>query len=135
MPSANQRFTLTRQERLASRKIISELFENGNSTVCFPFRLVWKETVLPVTSPVQIAFSVPSKKFRLAVTRNRIKRQMREVYRKNKSAVYDLLAGRNKQCAMMLVFTGSVVLPFEEIEKKIKLTLLRFEEDFKKHAE
>ncbi len=60
---------------------------------------------------------------------------MREVYRKNKASVYSLLTQHQKQCALMIVFTGKIKPEFEEIEKKIRLTLQRFEEDFKKHTE
>ena len=129
------RFTFTKDERLSSRKIIAELFEKGTSFVVVPFRLIWMETILPSDFPVQVVFSVPAQNFRKAVDRNRIKRQLREVYRKNKSTVYALLKKEQTQCAIMIVFSGKTKLSFEEIEKKLKLTLLRFEEGFKKHAE
>lgn len=129
------RFTFTKGERLASRKIIGELFEKGKSIVVAPFRLSWIETKLPSAFPVQMGFSVPAKNFRSAVDRNRLKRQMREVYRKNKFPLYSFLKQYQKQCAMMIVLTGKTKPSFEEIEKKIKLTLLLFEENFKKNAE
>jgi len=135
MPPEFTRFTFKKDERLSSRKIISKLFEEGKSFTISPFRMLWLETTLSSSSPAQIAFAVPAKKIRLAVDRNRIKRQMREVYRKNKSSLCALLKSQEKQCAMMIVFTGNPKPPFEEIEKKLKLTFLRFEEDFKKHAQ
>lgn len=135
MTVATERFTFTKDERLSSRKIIAELYEKGKSFIVFPFRLVWLETILPSAFPVQIVLSVPSKNFRKAVDRNRIKRQMREVYRKNKSAVYSLLQKEKNQCAIMIIFTGKSKVPFNEIENKLKLTLLRFEESYKKNAE
>ena len=127
------RHTFTKAERLSSRKIITALFERGRIIVLPPFRLSWMQAELPSTFPVQVAFSVPVKNFRQAVDRNRIKRQMKEVYRKNKSSVYALLGSR-KQCAMMIVFIGKVKPSFEEIESKLKLILNRFEEDLKKHG-
>ncbi len=135
MPSHVTRFTFRKDERLSSRKIISKIFEEGRNIVNVPFRLLWIEAELSSSSPAQVAFAVPAKKIRLAVDRNRIRRQMREVYRKNKSSLYSLLMAKEKQCAMMIVFTGAPRPSFEEIEKKLKLTLLRFEEDFKKHAQ
>jgi ribonuclease P protein component len=128
-------FTFSKNERLSSRKIIGQLFEKGKSIVVVPFRLSFIQTPLPSVSPAQIAFSVPVKNFRKAVDRNRIKRQMREVYRKNKSSVYALLESQKVQCAMMIVFMGKAKPSFEEVEQKLKLTLHRFEEEFKKHAE
>jgi ribonuclease P protein component len=133
--AASMRFTFSKNERLSSRKILTELFEKGKSIVVSPFRVSFFKTVLSSSSPVQIAFSVPVKNFRQAVDRNRIKRQMREVYRKNKSSVYALLESQKIQCAMMIVFIGKVKPSFEEVEQKLKLTLLRLEEEFKKNAE
>jgi ribonuclease P protein component len=91
------------------------------------------ETPLNVVFPAQAAFSVPVKIFRRATDRNRIKRQMKEVYRMHKSALYDFLKKESKQCALMIVFTGKSKPEFEELKKKITVTLQRFEEDFKKH--
>ena len=48
-------------------------------------------------SQAQIAFSVPVKSFRRAVDRNRLKRQMREVYRKNKQELYSFLKKERKR--------------------------------------
>jgi len=129
------RLTFNKNERLSSRKIISALFEKGKVVTVFPFRLNWMVTSLSSGSPAQIAFSVPVKNFRHAVDRNRIKRQMREVYRKNKSSLYALLKDHQIQCAVMVVFIGKSKLSFEEIEKNLNLTLLRFEEALKKYAE
>lgn len=133
MPAATQRFTFSKNERLSGRRVITALFEKGKSISVPPFRLVWMVTPLRSTSPAQIAFSVPVKNFRLAVDRNRIKRQMREVYRKNKSSMYSLLKNGERQCALMVIYTGKTKLPFTEVENKLKLTLHRFEEEFKKH--
>ena len=113
---------------------MAELFAKGKSVVVPPFRLVWMFAELKSPSPVQVAFSVPVKNFRLAVDRNRIKRQMREVYRKTKSTFYPIVQLEKKQCAMMIIFTGRTKLPFTDVENKLKLTLQRFEEEFKKHT-
>ena len=110
------------------------LFNKGKIVVVSPFRLVWMLTPLPSSSPAQIAFGVPVKNFRLAVDRNLVKRQMREVYRKNKSTIYSMLREEQTQCAIMIVFTGKSKLPFSEVENKLRLILQRFEHEFKKRA-
>ena len=118
--------TLTKAERLRSRKIISLLFNEGNSIVASPIRMVWVQTENTEQSPLQFAVSVPKKKFKRAVDRNRLKRQMREVVRKNKSEIKKLLSEKNKHCALMFVFTGKEKAEFKEIEEKIILILQRF---------
>ena len=113
---------------------MTELFSKGKFVAISPFRLVWMLTPLPTSSPAQIAFGVPVKSFRLAVDRNRVKRQMREVYRKNKSLIYEVLNGSEKQCAVMIVYTGKTKLSFSEVENKLKLILQRFGDELKKHV-
>ena len=74
---------LHKSERLCSRTAIDRLFEPGSgsrSISAFPLRLVYgtaeRQTAMLV--------SVPKRYFRHAVDRNRVKRQVREAYRRNK---------------------------------------------------
>ena len=75
----NRRYTLSKEERLSWKRYIDLLFAKGQSFVAFPLRVVYlsveKEETL---APVSILISVPKKKFRRAVKRNLIKRQVRE---------------------------------------------------------
>jgi ribonuclease P protein component len=68
------------------------------------------------------------------VQRNRIKRLMREVYRKNKFDLYTLLKNRNEQYALLLVYTGKTIPPFEEVRQKLTLTLQRFANEIEKNS-
>jgi ribonuclease P protein component len=117
---------LPRTERLRSRKTIALLFSGGSSIAASPIRMVWMTVENSDGSPFQFAVSVPKKNFSRAVDRNRLKRQMREVVRKNKSEVKKILVEKNKPCAMMFVFTGKEKVEFKEIEKQIVLILQRF---------
>ena len=118
--------TLPKAERLRSRKLISLLFNDGSSIVAHPIRMLWVQAENADHSPLQFAVSVPKKKFKRAVDRNRLKRQMREAVRKNKMAVRELLDKKNKPCAVMFVFTGNEKVEYKEIEDKIILVLQRF---------
>ena len=118
--------TFRKEERLCSKKIIEALFESGSSLSVHPLRLVWIETKLKTKYPVQITISVPKKNIAKAAERNKIKRQMREVYRKNKNILYEYLYKGNKQYAMALIFTANSKIEYKEIESKIILTLQRF---------
>ena len=93
-----------------------------------PFRISWTITELTTAFPAQLAIAVPKRFFKRAVDRNRIKRLIREVYRKNKSGIYSLLQSKEKQCAILVVFNGRKVPDYDEVEKKFLLTLQRFEE-------
>ena len=117
-----------KSERLTSRKLIEKLVAEGHSFSQYPFRLSWMKAELNFKVPAQVAMVVSKRNFKRAVDRNRIKRLMREVYRKNKSKFYETLTNKNMQCALLLMYTGKVVPDFAEVEKKLNLTLQRFEE-------
>jgi len=117
--------TLTKAERLRSRKTISLLFEKGKVISIHPIKMLWMQTANKEGAILQFGVAVPKKNFRKAVDRNRLKRQMREAVRKNKLQVKKFLEEKNKPCALLLVFTGKEVAPYKEMEDKIILILQR----------
>jgi len=133
MPENQHRETFCRDERLKSRKIIKLLMEEGRHLSAFPLRLVWKITEVPSSYPAQVAFAVPKKNFALAVDRNRLKRQMRELYRKNKSPLYSLLQQGEKTAALLLIFSGKEKAEYAILEKKYHQLLTQLEEHLKKN--
>ncbi len=120
--------TFRKAERLTSRKIFNLLVKQGRSVNESPFRLIWLKTTLESPFPAQVAFAVPKKNFKSAVKRNRIKRMMREVYRKNKASFYPLLVQKEQQLALLLVYTGNTIPEYAEVEEKITLVLQRLAE-------
>mgnify|MGYP000855897899 CR=1 FL=1 len=79
-----QRFRFTRKERVTGEKRIETLFAQGRSFMSYPFRVVYLETTQDGTIPMSILISVPKKRMKSAVDRNRMKRLAREAYRLNK---------------------------------------------------
>ena len=77
---------LKKQERLCSKKAIDTLFvgSDSKSLSAYPIRAVFRYTE---EAEVRILVSVSKKRFKHAVDRNRIKRQIREAYRLNKAIV------------------------------------------------
>jgi ribonuclease P protein component len=111
--------TFEKSERLCSTKVIAGLFENGNIFYTSLFKVVWH--VSPITLPhqAQVTFSVSKKAFRLAVTRNLIKRRLREAYRKNKIKLYNHLSSKNIQIAFVVILKGNLVPDYFTIEKSV----------------
>lgn len=77
---------LNKRERLCSRKAIDELFANTGSLSLsvYPIRAVFRHTEEVGN---RILVSVSKKRFRHAVDRNRVKRQLREQYRLHKDII------------------------------------------------
>lgn len=80
------RETLTKAERLSSTKAIERLFDRrrpeGGSLLAYPCQVLFVPTDEAHT---RVLFTVSKKKFKKAVDRNRIKRLLREAYRKQKA--------------------------------------------------
>lgn len=79
--------TLPKTERLHSRKLITELFNGGESRSmsAYPIRMVYM--AVDSDEPCQMLVSVPKRYLHRANKRNRVKRQVREAYRKHKDIV------------------------------------------------
>jgi len=116
------RFSFKKEERLTSKKVIDKLFSEGDSFLSFPLKVIFYETSLNSKYPVQAAFSVGKRNFKLAVNRNAIKRKMRESYRLNKFQLYNSLT--DKQIAVFFIFIGKEIPKYEQVniamEKGIK---------------
>ena len=111
--------TFGTDEKLKSKKIISQLFKEGKSVSQSGFTLVYLATALKTYYPVQAGFTVPKRFFKRAVDRNRIKRLMREVYRANKFGLYKKLAAEKQQLAVMFVYNGRKLPEFAETDKAV----------------
>jgi ribonuclease P protein component len=115
-----QKETFSKSEKLCSKKAIEELFQHGKSFYCSPFLIVWGYSKSEIPYPAQVAFSVSKKAFKLAVTRNLIKRRTREAYRKNKAGLYDFLISSNKKIVFTIIFRENTIPDFKTFEKSIK---------------
>lgn len=113
------RHTFKKQDRLKNQKHIQDLFENGKSISNYPIRLVYKRMNFDEESCIKASFSVSKRRFKSAVKRNRIKRQIREAYRTNKN----LLETYEDSYALMFLFTATRNFPYSQIEKCVQQIL------------
>ena len=96
--------TFKKEERLSSRKEIQDLYETGKSFNSKCFRVFWKSSKQSEIFPAQVLISVSKKNFKRAVDRNRIKRLIREAYRKNKHLLYESLNAGNKKIILLYCY-------------------------------
>jgi len=110
-------FTLHKEERLCSQKLIEELFTSGESFLSYPLKVVFLKNDLPQTYPVLASFTVSKRNFKRAVKRNLLKRRIREAYRLNKPVFYQEIAAKQLHLAIMFVYIGKDLVEFPVIEK------------------
>ena len=114
---AERGYTLSKAERLSWKRYIDLLFLRGQSFVAYPLRVVYLPVEGTLSVPVSFLVSVPKKKFKRAVKRNLIKRQVREAYRVHKQELYDSLVLSGKQLLVAFIYLDKEIVSFPEIEK------------------
>ena len=120
--------TFNKSERLCSKKLIERLFSGGNKSFpAFPLRVVYAPLQADETAdaPVSILISVPKKRFKHAVKRNRVKRQIREAYRLHKHILIDALQAQEspKQLMLAFIWLDNQLHSTEEVTSKVKKLL------------
>ena len=130
---------LKKSERLTSQLVIEKLFAGGNASMAaFPLRIVYmkmdkdgkngNDENLVEKPLVSILVSVPKKRFRHAVDRNRMKRLVREAYRLNKQILWEALEGKDERLALAFVCITDTLPTFNAVNKSMKKALLRIAE-------
>ena len=69
-------------------------------------------------APLQVLVSVPKKHFHHAVDRNRVKRQVREAWRRHKSLLVEALAS-DKQLLVAFVWLSDSMLSTQDVEERV----------------
>jgi ribonuclease P protein component len=115
--------SFSKPEHLCGEKRITRLFTQGDAFIAYPLRVVY--IIEPVHDNVSssVLVSVPKKRFKRAVKRNRLKRLMREAYRLNKLTLIEKLEEKQLQIHIAFNYVSDDELDFATVEKKMKLSL------------
>ena len=112
-------FSLNKSNSLKSTPEIDDIFKNGQKISSDFISLHYIKTA---EKKLKVAFSVGKKSHKLASTRNRLKRLMKESFRLNAKDLVDSDAGYN----FVFVYFGSEKVHFIKIEGCMKSLLLSF---------
>ncbi len=119
----NHENSFSKSEHLCGEKRITRLFTQGEAFIAYPLRVVYLLEPKRDQESTSILVSVPKKRFKRAVKRNRLKRLMREAYRLNKQMLIEKLGDKQLQIHMAFNYVSDDVLEFAAVEKKMKLAL------------
>jgi ribonuclease P protein component len=126
-----KQFTLGKNERLKSRKLIEQLFSEGKSFVVNPFKLFYR--IIPVTYSnselstynLQFGVGVSTKNFKKAVDRNRVKRIIREAYRLQKQALQKKMQAQKIALNIFFIYTAKELPLYKDVYGKMDLILTK----------
>lgn len=114
-----------KNEKLKSKKIIETLFREGRSVKKYPLTLIYLPLTNPEINSHKTGISVPKKLVKNAVDRNRIKRLIREAFRKNK---YLVKANDSRFYGFMIIFTSREEPAYDKLLQDMQLLLKKFKE-------
>ena len=108
---------------------MEQLFGSGSqSMVAYPLRVVFlKVERTSVGVPVQILISVPKRHFKHAVDRNRVKRQVREAYRRLKQPLCDAVPA-GQSLIVGFVWLSDQLVPTSVVYARLQKLLARITE-------
>lgn len=133
---ASPRHTFKKSERLCSRILMDRLFQGDNRSVsAYPVRAVFLPVEQAEQQGVSVLISVPKKRFHDAVDRNRVKRQLREAFRKHKHALTAQMAERGQGLLIAFVYVGEKTETTAYIEKRMVRLLEKIGEPLKTDSE
>lgn len=122
--------TFDKSYNLKSRKAIDLLFKEGHSHFQYPLKLQYLAIKEESNKSIKFTVSVPKKKFKLAVDRNRLKRQIRESFRLNFRSYFDEKAINtytDQYYAIMFIYVATEKLSYQKIEKSMQYLIQKLE--------
>lgn len=123
--------TFGKAYKLCSQKAIAAIFEQKKSVKQFPFVMHYALMDLPTTKTFQVVISAPKRNFRKAHDRNRIKRLMKEVFRKNKLILEEKLTTNQLQMALFLIYTHKEEMDYSLLLRKMESLILKLTNEIK----
>ncbi|MBT8269819.1 MAG: ribonuclease P protein component [Bacteroidia bacterium] len=120
------KYRLRRRDKLKSRKLAEQVFNEGKAINSFPLKLIYLVKEPENDSNLKMGCSVSKRLFKKAVNRNKIKRLIRESYRSNKPLIFNNIT---TQCAFMILYIGKSMPSYYEIHKSMTPLLKKLKQE------
>jgi len=121
-------FTFPKKEHLCGEIRLGKLYAEGKAFIVYPLRVVYKISENQDNVPVKVLVSVPKKRFKHAVDRNRIKRLMRESYRLSKVPFIDIVVSKSVSVQIAFNYVANLETDFATLKRKMEKALLQIAE-------
>ncbi|MFK7832176.1 MAG: ribonuclease P protein component [Winogradskyella sp.] len=116
-------FNYSKKDKLKSKKLIERLFTEGKAVTAYPLRLVYLKTEFEDGSQLKTGVSVSKRLHKTAVSRNRIKRLLREAYRLNKPLYFN---NSSVSYAFMILYLSKDGTTFDKLNHSMQLLFKKF---------
>ncbi|WP_179021432.1 ribonuclease P protein component [Winogradskyella forsetii] len=116
-------FKYSKKDKLKSKKLIEQLFTEGKAVTAFPLKLIYLKTEFEDGSQLKTGVSVSKRLHKTAVSRNRIKRLLREAYRLNKPRYFN---NSSASFAFMILYLSKDGTTFDKLDTSMKLLFKKF---------
>lgn len=118
-----KRNSFSKQERLTGKIAIDRLFTSGKSFFVYPFLIQYELIHEERAIPTRVLISVSKRKFKRAVDRNSIKRQIREAYRQLKPDHLNCPA--NTHLNVGIIYVGKVKISSVKLASHLQNSLIK----------
>ncbi len=116
-------FKYSKKDKLKSKNLIEQLFNEGKAVTLYPLRLVYLRTEFEDNSSLKTGVSVSKRLHKTAVARNRIKRLLREAYRLNKPLYFN---NSSVTYAFMILYLSKDGTTFDKLNIATKQLFQKF---------
>ncbi|MDN3491548.1 ribonuclease P protein component [Winogradskyella bathintestinalis] len=118
-------FNYSKKDKLKSKKVIERLFTEGKAVTAYPLRLIYLKTDFEDGSQLKTGVSVSKRLHKTAVSRNRIKRLLREAYRLNKPLHFN---NSSASYAFMILYLSKDQTTLDKLDTNMKILFRKFTE-------
>lgn len=119
-------YAFPKSEKLCGKLYVKRLYDSGKRMTCYPLRVTWhQEKVDSDLALPQVLVWASKSLFKHAVSRNRLRRQMREAYRLNSEQLKQYCKDNGLLVEIAFNYIAKEQTTYEQIEKAMKKAILK----------